>query len=273
MKTDNEDNLLALDGMLKQGVGYVITNSGKIIAAITFIIAILTTFTNITFADFGGETFTIALTVMLISSYIMYFSLEDAGETEGARSTEYTEARGRFIEVRERVNPDDIESLREFCLNYSENELNYRRRNFLCENGFTLSELNRYKDGTKYPKRVRRILKKADSMRAVKLTVARLLSTSQGTPQSELAPPERGKMVSVLVSLIPSTICTLFTVSIILTTKSELSASAVIDGVIKLSALPLIGFKGFLDGYRYSKESKAAWYETKTRVLEAFLIR
>ena len=110
-------------------------------------------------------------------------------------------------------------------------------------------------------------------MRAVKLTVARLLSTSQGTPQSELSPPERGKMVSVLVSLIPSTICTLFTVSIILTTKSELSASAVIDGVIKLSALPLIGFKGFLDGYRYSKESKAAWYETKTRVLEAFLIR
>ena len=271
MKADNEPNLLALDGLLKQGVGYAVTNSGKIIATITFVIAILTTFTNITFAEFGGESFTIALTVMLVSSYIMYFSLEDAGEAEGARTKEHAEAKARFLEAKKKVHPDNIEELREFCLNYSENELNYRRRNFLCENGLTLSQFNSYKNGTSYPRRIRRIMRKANSMKAVRLTVARLLSTSQGTPQSELSPPERGKICSVLVSLIPSTLCTIFTVSIILTTKSELTVSTVMDGIIKLSALPLIGFKGFLDGYRYAKESKASWFETKTRVLEAFL--
>jgi hypothetical protein len=33
------------------------------------------------------------------------------------------------------------------------------------------------------------------------------------------------------------------------------------------------GFKGFLDGYRYAKETKSAWFETKRRVLEAFLLK
>ena len=56
-------------------------------------------------------------------------------------------------------------------------------------------------------------------------------------------------------------------------TKSELTASAIIDGLIKLSALPIIGFRGFLDGYRYAKETKSAWFETKRRVLEAFLLK
>ncbi len=273
MNDSNESNLLLLDGFMKQGVGYAVTNSGKIIAVITLIIAVLTTFTNITFTDFGGESFTISLMVMLISSYVMYFSLEDAGESEGAGSKEYTEAKGKFVEVRKGIQPDDIEKLREFCLRYAENELNYRRKNYLCENGLTLSDLADYNGGTPYPVRMRRILRRANTMKAVKLTVSRLLSTSHGTPQSELAPPERGKMFSTLLSLLPSTLCTLFTVSIILTTKSELTVSTVIDGLIKLSALPIIGFRGFLDGYRYAKDTKTTWFETKTRVLEAFLIQ
>ena len=273
MNDSNENNILALDGFVKQGVGYAVTNAGKIISVITLIIAILTTFTNITFTDFGGEAFTINLIVMLISSYIMYFSLEDAGEGEGAESREYILAKERFIEVRGQIQPDDIENLREFCLGYSENELNYRRKNYLCENGLTLSDLTAYNSGNKYPRKTGRILQRANAMKAVKLTVPRLLSTSHGTPRSELTPPERGKLFSTLLSLAPSTLCTLFTVSVILTTKSELTASTVIDGIIKLSALPMVGFKGFLDGYRYSKDVKPSWFETKTRVLEAFLLQ
>ena len=272
MDSDKDLNLSSLDDFMKQGVSYAVTNYGKIVAAITLIVAALAMFTNITFADLAGETFTISLVVMLISSYVMYFSLEDAGEKEGEECKEYTDAKRAFLETRKRILPDDIESLRNFCLDYSEKELSYRRKNFLCENGLTAADLESYKIGARFPKRVARILRTASNMKAVRLTAARLLSASHGAPRSELSPPERSKMFSTLLSLAPSTICTLFTVSIMLTTKSELSASTVIDGLIKLSALPMIGFKGFLDGYRYAKDVKSSWLETKTRVLQTFLL-
>ena len=272
MDKNEESRILALDGFMKQGAGYVIANAGKIIAAITLAIAFLTIFANITFTSLNGAAFTITLIVMLFSSYVMYFSLEDAGEKEGEGCKEHIEARERFIEARKKINPDDIEALREFCLKYSEDELFYRKRNYLCENGLTSLDLERYGKGEKFPRRAQRVLKRAGLMKAVKLSVSRLLSLYHGTPESELSPPEKSKLVRTLTSLIPSTLCTLFTVSIILTAKGELSLSTVIDGLIKLSALPMIGFKGFLDGYRYVKDAKTAWFETKTRILEAFLI-
>ena len=273
MNENKENGLLALGDYMKFGVSYAVNNSGKIIATITLIVATLTTFANITFAQLFGEEFTITLIVMLLSSYIMYFSLEDAGEREGAQTKEYREARELFLSAKKKITPDDIDALREFCIEYSKNELTFRRRNYLCENGLTLKDLESYKGGAMYPVRMRRVLLKALGMKTVNLSVSRLLTLSHLSPRSELSPPEKNKMLSSLLSLVPSTLCTLFTASIILTTKSELTASAVIDGLIKLSALPIIGFKGFLDGYRYAKETKSAWLETKSRVLDAFLIK
>ena len=272
MNKKDENGLLMLDGFMKEGVGYAITNAGKIVATITLIMAVLTTFTNITFADLGGEAFTITLMVMLFSSYVMYFSLEDAGEKEGESCPEHTEAKAKFIEAKKKIQPDDIDALREFCLRYSENELSYRKKSYLCENGLTISDLEGYSNGETFPKRARKSLRRASRMKSVKLTVPRLLSLYHGTPKSELSPPERRKMLSTVISLIPSTLCTVFTVSIILTAKGELTFYTVIDGLIKLSALPMVGFKGFLDGYRYSKDAKSAWFETKTRILESFLL-
>ena len=273
MKNNNENDLLALGDFMKQGVGYAVSNGGKIIAAITLVVATLATFANVTFANLGGEAFTITLAVMMVSSYVMYFSLEDVGEKEGAECKEYSEAKGKFLAVKGTILPEDIEPLREFCIDYSESELNFRKRNYLCENGLTLSDLESFEKGKKYPLRSRKALKKAGRMKAVKLTVTKLLSISRTTTQSELEPPEKSKFFSTVISLAPSTICTFFTVSIILTTKNELTVSSVIDGLIKLSALPIVGLKGFLDVYRYSKEALSAWFETKTRVLEAFLLK
>jgi hypothetical protein len=273
MNGNKESGLLAVNDIMKSDVGYTVNNSGKIIATITLIVAVITTVANIMFIGLEGEAFTLTLTVMLISSYVMYFSLEDAGEREGAETKEYTDAIEKFLSVKTDIHPEDIDELREFCLEYSESELIYRRKNYLCENGLTAADLESFKHGKKFPVKVSKILKRAARMKAINLTASRLLSTSQGVARSELSPPERNKMLSTVFSLVPSTLCTIFTVSIILTTKDELTASAVLDGIIKLSALPIIGFKGFLDGYRYSKESKSAWLETKCRILETFLLK
>ena len=271
MKNDSDKNLLAIGGFAKQGVGYFISNSGKIIAAITLLVATLVTFANITFADFRGEAFTVALTVMLISSYMMYFSLEDAGEKEGEESELYKEALSKFLAVRGKIGADRIDDLRSFCLSYAAQELNYRRSNYLCENGLSENEYNSFKNGEKFSYRAARCFNRAERMKAVNLTPSMLLSRSQNHFGSELTPPNIRKLTSTLLTLIPSTACTVFTISVILTAKNGLTISTVADGIMKLSALPIVGFKGFLDGYRYATEAKSTWLETKTRLLENFL--
>jgi hypothetical protein len=271
MKNSAENDLLALGGLMRQGQSYLINNVGRIIAVITMLVATLVTFTNVAFADVTGESFTVTLTVMLLSSYLMYFSLEDAGEREGEKSEEYKNAYLGFLEVRRRISPDSIDALRAFCLDYTEKELTYRRLNYLCEHGLSKRDLDDYRLGKPYPGRMRRHLITADKMRAVILTPAMLLSRAHGADGAELVPPERKKLLASLVTLIPSTLCTVLTVTVILSTKNGLTPSGVLDGIMKLSALPVIGCKGFIDGHRYATEAKVTWFETKTRLLEAFL--
>lgn len=98
-----------------------------------------------------------------------------------------------------------------------------------------------------------------------------LLSRSRGGGRGEINDPKRKKILGALGSLIPSTVCMIFTVSVILTTKDNLTPSAIIDGIVKLSALPIIGFKGMLDGYNLAKEDMSSWMETKAGLLHSFL--
>ena len=271
MKQGETNELLELGGAIRRTYSSVIANAGKIIAAITLAVAVLVTFTDMAFSDLRSEELTTTLIVMLAAAYLMYFSLEDSGEKEGEDSEEYIVAVGKYLGFREKITPGDIDGLREFCLDYTRRELEYRRLSYLCEMGYSDSDLKAYKSGVDYPKRAVRAFKKADRMRAVKLSPAVLLSRAHGRVKSEICDPLYKKLTASLTSLIPSTVCMVFTISIILTAKENLTPSTIIDGVVKLSALPIIGFKGSLDGYRFTREDKSAWLETKARLLEAYL--
>ena len=63
----------------------------------------------------------------------------------------------------------------------------------------------------------------------------------------------------------------IFTASVILTAKADLSASVIIESLLKLSALPIIGFRAYVSGYNHAKDHESAWLETKTRILTAFI--
>ena len=63
----------------------------------------------------------------------------------------------------------------------------------------------------------------------------------------------------------------LLTVSIIPSIKEDMTASAIIEGILKLSSLPIIAFRGYSAGYFFSRRSRCAWIETKARLLEAFI--
>lgn len=271
MKKESMSDLLELGGMVSRGYSSIIANAGKIIAVITLVIAVLVTFTDMTFSDLTGESFTTTLAVMLISSYLMYFSLEDAGEREGEESQQFRRATERYTAARVRITPDAIDPLRSFCLEYSRRELEYRRLSYLSEMGYSSGDLAAYRAGKKFPSKAVRAFRKAERMKAVKLTPAVLMSGSRVGERGELNNPKRRKIFDALTSLIPSTLCMIFTISVILTAKEDMTVSTVIDGIVKLSALPIVGFKGMLDGYRFAKDDKSGWLETKARLLESFI--
>ena len=80
MKDDIDIGLLSTGALVKKGYSFLIANVGKTVALITLAVTALVSFTEISFSAVGTEHFTSTLIMMLIASYIMYFSLEDAGE-------------------------------------------------------------------------------------------------------------------------------------------------------------------------------------------------
>ncbi len=272
MKRESKDNLpLELGEMMRQSYGYLIQNASKIIAIITVCVAALVTFTDISFSDLTGTAFSSTLAVMLIASYLMYFSLEDAGEKYGEESEEYRAALDRYSKVRAKILPTSIPSLREFCSKYATDELVYRRSSYINERGYTLSEYEDYKRGMPFSKKARRVFAIAEKIKPIKLTPSVILTHERSYLRSELENPERSKLFGMLLRLIPTTLCTFFTASVILTTKDNLTASTVVEGILKLSTLPIIGFKGYQIGYYYVKDEKSVWIDTKARLLEAFI--
>ena len=272
MNKEESNELLEIRSFMKHSYTALISNAGKVIAFITLSMAVLLTFTDVAFSDLSSQAFTTQLCVMLLSSYLMYFSLEDSGEREGEASEEYKMANERYLSAKTRITPNDIDRLRQFCLDYSIREQEYRRLSYLSEMGLSKCDYLSYRSGKVFSRRNMRIFRKADKIRAVNLTPSTLLSSTHGVSQSELLGPGRAKLISSLISLIPSTVCMIFTVSVMLTTKDGMTVSSVIEGILKLSALPIIGFRGMLDGYKFAKEEKSAWLETKARLLETFLL-
>ena len=64
-----ERDLLDVGGVMKRGKSYLVSNGGKIIALITFIVSVIVMFTDISFSSFASYSFFTTLLLMLFSSY------------------------------------------------------------------------------------------------------------------------------------------------------------------------------------------------------------
>ena len=271
MKDRFEISLLESGELMKRGAEALVANIGRVIAVITVIVSALALFTDISFQDFKTESFTSTLAVMLVSSYIMYFSMSDAGESLGEESEEYKAAIKRCEELSGKISGDILTPLRDFCKRYSEDELSYRKEGYLVSFGYSIEDYNAYKSGKAFDKKAKRIFRRAEKMRAVFLTPQLLLSKGRFKTKSELQSPEGRKRLKMLLKLIPTTICMTVTVSVMLTAKEGLTASGIVDGIFKLASLPIIGFKGYASGYNYTKKSIPLWLDAKARLIEAFI--
>ena len=87
----------------------------------------------------------------------------------------------------------------------------------------------------------------------------------------ELDNPEPRARLKMLLNLVPTTICMVITISVMLSLKESLGPAEIFEGLMKLSALPIIGIRGYVCGFSYAKEVRAGWLETKSRLLEGFL--
>lgn len=272
MKDGLDLGIINSGALLKKGYSFLIANIGKTVALITLFVTVLVSFTEISFSDFGSESFTSTLIMMLIASYVMYFSLEDAGEKLGRDSEDYKEANERYEDLKNRVSGSDIAELRRFCLEYRNADLDYRRSNLLFSLGYTEEEYQSYLKGEITDKKARRELWRVKRMKRAELDATSLLSSGKET-SSELYNPEKSRHVRMLLKLLPSTVCMFFTVSVMISLKENLTAAGIIEVLIKLSTLPIIGLKGYAAGYEYATEGECGWINIKSRLLSAFINR
>jgi hypothetical protein len=274
MKDGGFDTALLESGeLLKKGFSSLIGNVGRTVAIITLAVAALVTFTDVGFHDLKTASFTSTLLLMLVASYIMFFSLEDAGERLGEQSEEYKAALDGYNAALGEIEPDEIGALRDFCTVYSEEELKFRQRSYLISCGYSPSELDEKENGGTDECRRKRAIMKAKKMKAVILTPSMLLSKERASRTSELKNPERTKLPALVLRLVPITFGMLFTTSVMLVSKDGLTASTVIESIMRLATLPIVGFKGYSVGYTYAKRTESRWISTKTRLLRAYIAR
>ena len=270
MKDGLDLGIVSSNALVKRGYSFLIANVGKTVAFITLVVCALISFTEISFSEFGSESFTGTLVMMLIASYVMYFSLEDAGERLGRDSDAYKSASEGYEMRKKSMKGCDVSDLRKFCLDYREAELEYRRSNMLFSLSYTEEEYERYLKGEKMGAKAMKDLGRVKKIKRAELDAASLLS-QDGRQRSELNNPEESRLLRMAIRLIPSTVCMIFTVSVMISLKENLSMAGVIEALIKLSTLPVIGLKGYSGGYEYVIESEIDWIETKTRLLDSFL--
>ena len=269
MSKDFDSEIISLSDRILGGYAYLIANLSKIIAAVTAVVTAMLVFTDITFLGFSSKEFTTTMALILISSYIMYFSLEEAGERLYEDSEEYKRVSEEYTKAVEKISLERLGALREYCRRYADEELIFRRRSALLSIGCTEEDYEKFLRGELGEKKKRYALGKISKMQRVNLTPEMLLYHGEGSG-ARIRDPKRGKTLMLILKILPSTVCMLFTASVVLSTK-ELDAVTVIEGIMKLSALPVVGFRGYVNGYNYKKDSEAEWMKTKIRLIEGFL--
>ena len=266
-----DSRLLEEGSAFKQGYATLAANLSKVIALITAAVAVLVTFTEVSFASLGTYDITTTLGVLLIAAYVIYFSLEDAGEKQGEDAPEYTEALARHTALTDKITPELIPALRAFVEKYALAEAEYRRRCELLRLGYGSEDFAAYERGERLGRKAERALRRVARIKPMPISAGVLLSKERSAGRSELCDPAREKHIKMLLQLIPTTLCMLVTVSIVLSAKEGLGTVEICEGIMKLSTLPAVGIRGYLAGLSYTKETRVGWLQVRSKLLEAFL--
>ena len=136
-----EDGILDSGQIIRRAGHVILGNAGKIIAALVALIMLAVTFTDITFTGIFTESFASSLLLLITSSYVIYFSLEDSGEKYGMETEEYRAASERYDKLRGRFREKKSSRFAPFARNTRKESLASGKRTRLFHTGSRIQTL------------------------------------------------------------------------------------------------------------------------------------
>ena len=267
----DESLLIGADTVTTKIKSNLTSHIGRAIAVLATVVCAVFTFAEIAFVDISLGNFTVDALVICSLAVIMYLSLESEGETLGKSQEEYQKAKKEADTLSQEVKGDDIIALREYLLSIYEGELKAREDRLLLAYGLSREELLRYREGERFGN------KKSRQLRRVAKTTSRAITPNEllffeGSCQEEIssAPNRRGRMLG-LARILPSILCTLLTVAVMIDFKEGFTLRLMLEGVLKLSALLSMGLRGYLAGIHYVNEVLTPYHKLREKLLDAFL--
>lgn len=262
MEHESEHLLTTSLASLSKGRQKLFAHIGFWIAALSLLVAALVTFTDISLLSITTQSFTVTMAVYVTVTVLMYLSLEEEGERTGRSEKNYKDAEAALLKTAALISPARFSRLERFCCNYAKEEFAERRARLLLVHG--ISDEN----PEQAPPAVRR---KLERLRPLQISAFMLLGSSLKEGDSPLCNPEKRRRNRRLTRLLPSLICMTFGIGIAIGAHDSLTTSAILEGVFKLSALLIIGLRGYTQGYLFTSEAEIPFLRAKTRLLERFL--
>ncbi len=269
--TLDEDLLLRADAVTGKLKNSLLDHIGRAIAVFAIIICAIFTFTEIAFVDISLEKFTVEGIVILVMSMVMYLSLESEGEVFGKAQASYQSAKSEADTLAQKVRGEELGVLRKYLLTIYKEEVLAREDRLLLAYGLSREDLEGYRRGERFGK------KKSHQLRCVAKTTSRALTPNEllffeGLQEEEIttAPKKRNRFFGI-VRILPSLLCTLLTVGVMIDLKDGFSIRLALEGILKLSALLSMGLRGYIAGVHYVSDVLTPYHKVREKLLDAFL--
>lgn len=266
-----EELLLEADALGQKVKEGVLAHIGRAVALFAVAIAVIFTFTEIAFTGVTAAEFTLEATVMLISGLVMYFSLESEGQGYARAQESFTSQKKKADALAGEVRGEMLPQLRSYLCRVHAEEVRAREDRLLLGYGIDRSEYESYRRGGTYGKKRSRYLKRVARITAAPLTPSELLFFDEGRVAGFTERPSALARLSGICKIIPSILCTVLTVGVMIEVKDGFSLSLVIEGALKLCALLSMGLRGYLAGVGYINTVLLPFHKVREKLLDAFL--
>ena len=261
MERESERLLSQSLASLTKGKQRIFAHIGLWIAVLSLLAAALVTFTDISLLSVSAEDMTLRLGVYAAVTVVIFLSLAQEGEHTARTEGSFKDAERIYLAAEARIRPEHYGALDEFCRRYTEKELLQRRKRLLLT-------YKKTEEDASLPFALR---KKLARLRPLPIHAAMLLGRDTEGAGAPLWQPARRRRHRFIAKLTPSLFCMSIGIGIAIGAREPLSTSAVLEGLFKLSALTIIGLRGYMQGYLLVEEAEVPFIRAKARLLEQFL--
>ena len=201
----------------------------------------------------------------------MYLSLESEGQSFARTQTSFLEQKGAADALAANVQGEMLAPLRNYLARIHAQEIRAREDRLLLCYGIDREEYESYRRGGTYGKKKSRYLKRVARITIAPLTPSELLFFDEGKVASFTERPSARMRLRGILKIIPSILCTILTVGVMIEIKDGFSLALLIEGVLKLSALLSMGLRGYLAGVGYVNTVLFPFHKVRQKLLDAFL--